>query len=156
MRTVVKTSMELISCHLSGGMWHQYHRLHGRAVWLGESRVSGATLSLWKGTSPSDRSIPEYQVAHLKGRRWELCPKNTPHSFPASWELCSFMFMHSTSIYWVATTCFWGTVQGIVDANKLIPVLLKSGAQLWIQTTKQGIKIKWEASVTRRDTLPKP
>ena len=38
--------LELISCRLSGGMWHQYHRLHGRAVWLSESLVSGTTLSL--------------------------------------------------------------------------------------------------------------
>ena len=38
--------LELISCRLSGGMWHQYHRLHGRAVWLSESLVSGTMLSL--------------------------------------------------------------------------------------------------------------
>ena len=58
MRIVVKTSMEWISCHLSGGMWHHYHRLHGRAVWLGESRESGTALRLWKCDSSSDRSFP--------------------------------------------------------------------------------------------------
>ena len=145
--------LEWISCHLSGGMWHQYHRLHGRAVWLGESLASGPTLSLSMRASPSDGSIWNTRLPTLRAgdgnSDLKVCLV-VPH-------LMGTMFIHVRTFnkyLWVTTDCFWGTVQGIVVADKLIPVL-KSAAQLWIQTTKQD-KNKWEASVTRRVTLPKP
>ena len=133
MRTVVKTSMELISCHLWGGMWHQYHRLHGRAVWLGERRESGTTLRLWKGDSSSDRSFPFIFIpfcclysqlsCRFQNRNQFVCIYDALHSAPEAHSSHSintcWMYEHEwTQFPWGGE--LWGIFLG--QSSHLLPL----------------------------------
>ena len=145
--------LEWISCHLSGGMWHQYHRLHGRAVWLGESLASGPMLSLLMRASPSDRSIWNTRLPTLRAgdgnSDLKVClvvPR-----------LMGTMFIHVRTFnkYLLSDYC---VLLGHCARHRSCRQIdscseICSSA---VNTDNKRDKNKWEASVTRRVTLPKP